>query len=72
MKAVPQFSTSAGQLLFYYTDGRTVWNKFHQPMSNANYALSTNYDGLHGDPSSTSSGLILPHPTESHLYYVFT
>ncbi|SEA14447.1 T9SS type B sorting domain-containing protein [Psychroflexus halocasei] len=64
-------STSAGQLLFY-TDGRTVWNKLHQPMSNANYAPSTNYDGLHGDPSSTSSGLIVPHPTESHLYYVFT
>lgn len=64
-------SSSDGQLLFY-TDGRTVWNKLHQPMSNANYAASTNYDGLHGDPSSTSSGLIVPHPTENHLYYVFT
>lgn len=64
-------STADGQLLFY-TDGRTVWNKNHEPMSNANYSEETNYDGLNGDPSSTSSGLIVPHPTESHLYYVFT
>ncbi|MDN6281178.1 MAG: cell surface protein, partial [Psychroflexus sp.] len=45
-------STADGQLLFY-TDGRTVWNKNHNPMSNANYSEETNYEGLNGDPSST-------------------
>lgn len=60
-----------GDLLFY-TDGRTVWNRNHQPMNNANYSPATNFDGLNGDPSSTSSGLIVPHPTEDNLYFVFT
>ncbi|SHI78303.1 gliding motility-associated C-terminal domain-containing protein [Mesonia phycicola] len=61
-------SDESGNLLFY-TDGRTVWNRNHQIMSNANYFGNT---GLLGDPSSTSSGLIVPHPTDSDIYYVFT
>jgi len=61
-------SDENGQLLFY-TDGRTVWNRNHQIMSNANYFGGT---GLLGDPSSTSSGLIVPHPTNDDLYYIFT
>lgn len=61
-------SSPNGNLLFY-TDGRTIWNANHQIMPNANYFAGT---GLNGDPSSTSSGLIVPHPTQDNLYYVFT
>ncbi|MGX1025089.1 hypothetical protein ACSSV5_002265 [Psychroflexus sp. MBR-150] len=61
-------SKANGDLLFY-TDGQTIWNANHQIMSNANYFGGT---GLNGDPSSTSSGLIVPHPTNEDLYFVFT
>ncbi|RRO20141.1 T9SS type B sorting domain-containing protein [Flavobacteriaceae bacterium 14752] len=61
-------SNASGELLFY-TDGRTIWNANHQIMNNANYFGGT---GLNGDPSSTSSGLIVPHPTDEDLYFVFT
>lgn len=61
-------SDTGGNLLFY-TDGRTVWDKNHQIMPNANYFGNT---GLHGDPSSTQSGLIVPHPTITGIYYIFT
>ena len=56
-------------VLQFYTDGRTVWNRNHQIMPNGNYFGGT---GLLGDPSSTSSGVIVPHPTNSNLYYIFT
>ncbi|NQX84330.1 MAG: T9SS type B sorting domain-containing protein [Flavobacteriaceae bacterium] len=61
-------SDSDGNLLFY-TDGRTVWNANYQIMLNADY---NNGLGLLGDPSSTSSGVIVPHPGDADLYYVFT
>jgi len=61
-------SDANGNLLIY-TDGRTIWNRNHQIMSNADYFNGT---GLNGDPSSTSSGLIVPHPTNPNLYFVFT
>lgn len=61
-------SDANGNLLFY-TDGRTVWNANHQIMSNADYFGGS---GLLGDPSSTSSGLIVPNPTNPDIYYVFT
>ena len=38
-------------------------------MPNANYNSG---DGLMGDPSSTSSGLIIPKPGNPNQYYVFT
>ena len=57
-----------GNLLFY-TDGRNIWDKNYTIMPNANYAAGT---GLMGDPSSTSSGLIIPKPGNSNQYYVFT
>ena len=57
-----------GNLLFY-TDGRNVWDKNHDIMPNADYASGT---GLYGDPSSTSSGLIVPKPGNPNQYYIFT
>ena len=57
-----------GNLLFY-TDGRNVWDKNHNIMPNANYLTG---NGLLGDPSSTSSGLIVPKPGNPDQYYVFT
>lgn len=61
-------SDSSGNLLFY-TDGRTVWDSEHNIMPNADYFGG---NGLNGDPSSTSSGLIVPHPSNTDLYYIFT
>ena len=57
-----------GNLLFY-TDGRNIWDKNHQLMPNADYFAG---NGLFGDPSSTSSGLIVPRPGNPNNYYVFT
>jgi gliding motility-associated-like protein len=54
---------TAGNILFY-TNGVTVYNKNHQVMLNG--------DGLAGNLSAVQSGLIVPHPGISHLYYVFT
>ena len=61
-------SSSNGNLLFY-TDGRNIWNANHQLMPNADYFGGS---GLNGDPSSTSSGLIVPHPTIGDIFYIFT
>ena len=57
-----------GNLLFY-TDGRTVWDANFQVMPNADYA---NDLGLLGDPSSTSSAVIVPRPGNLDQYYIFT
>lgn len=56
-------SDAAGSLLFY-TDGITVWNKIHQAMPNGFSLL--------GDPSSTSSGIIVPKPGAPGRFYIFT
>ncbi len=56
-------SDSNGQLLFY-TDGITVWDRNHNQMPNG--------FGLLGDPSSTQSGIIVPQPGSSNIYFVFT
>jgi gliding motility-associated-like protein len=52
-----------GALLFY-TDGMTVYNKEHKIMLNGT--------GLFGNHSSTQSAVIIPHPGNSNLYYIFT
>lgn len=54
---------SMGNLLFY-TDGLSIWNKKHTIMPNGT--------GLLGNGSSTQSGIIVPHPTNNDVYYVFT
>ena len=61
-------SDADGNLLFY-TDGRTIWDRNHVVMPNANYAAGT---GLLGDPSSTLSGIIVPKKDNPNIYYVFT
>ena len=57
------FSDATGNLLFY-TDGTTVWNKNHNIMPNGTNLL--------GNPSSSQSAIIVPHPGNSNLYYIFT
>ena len=56
-------SDRTGNLLFY-TDGITVYNRNHEVMPNG-----TN---LYGDPSSTQSAIIVPHPVNSNIFYIFT
>jgi len=68
LEGCTSISDTTGNLLFY-TDGRTVWNQNHQIMTNGDYFGGT---GLLGDPSSTSSGLIVPKPQDPTQYYIFT
>jgi len=56
-------SDSDGKLVLY-TNGETVWNGEHEIMVNA--------EDLWGNQTSTQSGIIVPHPGKSNLYYVFT
>jgi gliding motility-associated-like protein len=57
------FSDKDGNLLFY-TDGIKVWNSEHQVMPGGSDLL--------GNPSSTQSGIIVPHPGEDNKFYIFT
>jgi gliding motility-associated-like protein len=68
LEGCTSISDTSGNLLFY-TDGRTVWNQNHVIMQNGDYFGGT---GLLGDPSSTSSGLIVPKPQDPTKYYIFT
>lgn len=61
-------SDADGNLLFY-TDGRTVWDRNHTIMPNADYFGGT---GLLGDPSSTQSAIIVPKKGDPNIYYIFT
>ncbi|MFL9844320.1 T9SS type B sorting domain-containing protein [Flavobacterium rhizosphaerae] len=61
-------SDEEGNLLFY-TDGRTVWDRNHIIMPNADYFGGT---GLLGDPSSTNSAIIVPKKGSPDIYYIFT
>lgn len=53
-----------GRLLFY-TDGMAVWDSTHFPMPNGNNTLA-------GHWSTTQSAVIVPHPGNADLYYIFT
>ncbi|MGX1929241.1 T9SS type B sorting domain-containing protein [Flagellimonas sp. 2504JD4-2] len=57
------FSDANGNLLFY-TEGNTVWNRFHEVMPNGG--------GLGGSFSTTQSALVVPNPSNSNIYYIFT
>jgi gliding motility-associated-like protein len=61
-------SDKDGKLLFY-SDGTTVYDSSHQIMKYTDGTLATN---LYGDPSSTQSALVVPNPTDSNIYYIFT
>jgi len=54
---------SNGDLQFY-TDGVTVWNKNHQVMDNGT--------GLNGSFTSTQSAIIVPKPSSSNFFFIFT
>lgn len=56
-------SNAFGDLLFY-TDGINVYDRNHNLMQNGS--------GLHGDPSSTQSALIVPKPNDPEIFYIFT
>jgi gliding motility-associated-like protein len=56
-------SDVCGNLLMY-TNGVVIYNANHQIMPNGN--------GLHGSPSSTQSGIIVPKPNNDLIKYVFT
>lgn len=68
LEGCTSISDASGNLQFY-TDGRSVWNQNHNIMDNGDYFGGT---GLLGDPSSTSSGLIVPKPQSTTEYYIFT
>jgi len=52
-----------GNLLFY-TDGVTIWNRYHIIMPNG--------EKLYGNTSSTQSAVIIPKPHSTTIFYVFT
>jgi hypothetical protein len=54
-----------GALLFY-TDGVTVWDKTHVPMP------ASIITPLAGHASSTQSGVIVPMPGDTNIFYIFT
>jgi len=63
LEGCESFSDLNGNLLFY-TDGKTVWNKFHQIMSNG--------ENLRGSFSTTQSALVVPNVSDPNIYYIFT
>jgi PKD repeat protein len=68
-EGVAAISDSQGNLIMY-TEGLLVYNKLHQVMSNT---LPLSPGGtLSGDPSSSQSAVIVPKPSDTTTYYVFT
>jgi len=62
-------SDKNGNLLFY-TNGTTVWNKTHQVMQNGTGLYGSIYG--YGMWTDDQSVIIVPHPGNYNLYYVFT
>ncbi|MEX2596857.1 MAG: gliding motility-associated C-terminal domain-containing protein [Salibacteraceae bacterium] len=50
--------------LILYTDGTDVWNSQH--------TITPNGDSLKGSSTSTNSAVVVPHPGDTTLYYIFT
>ena len=67
-------SDKDGNLLFY-TNGITVWNKFHEIMSNGtglHAGLLYNKGLSRYEETSTQGVLIVPKPSNKDIYYIFT
>ncbi len=62
-EAASSISDGAGQLLFY-SNGEKVWNRTHALMPSGGAISTTGF-------SSTQGVLIVPHPGDPSLYYVF-
>lgn len=56
-------SDKYGNLLFY-SDGNTIWNKNHDTLKNG--------FGLIGSGGCAQAPIIIPHPGDTNLYYLFT
>lgn len=63
LEGCSSISDKNGNLLFY-SDGTTVWDRNNNIMPNGT--------GLLGNSSSSQSALIVPNPTISNIYYLFT
>lgn len=68
LEGCSSFSDANGKLLFY-SDGITVWDKNHAIMKYSNGNLAND---LKGNPSSSQSGMIIPKPNSTSIYYLFT
>ena len=68
LEGCSSISDSTGNLLFY-SDGITVYDSTHAIM---NYSNGLPANDLNGNPSSTQSGMIIPKPGSSNIYYLFT
>jgi len=64
LEGCSSISTPGGDLLFY-TNGVTVWNRFHQIMTGGDATLN-------GSDSSTQAALIVPQPGNPNRYFIFT
>jgi len=62
-EAASSISDAAGQLLFY-SNGEKVWNRNHALMPSGSAISTTGF-------SSTQGVLIVPHPGDPTLFYVF-
>ena len=68
LEGCSSFADAEGNLLFY-SDGIEVFNKEHALMTYTDGSLANN---LKGNPSSTQSGMIIPKPGSTSIYYLFT
>jgi gliding motility-associated-like protein len=64
-------SDAQGKLLFY-TDGSTVWDSEHRPMTNACTTCDGAIAQLNTGKNAWRSALIVKRPGSTSLYYVFT
>ncbi len=63
-------SSASGELILS-TDGNTVWDREGHIMPNGN-GIGGYCKDFGGSPSSSQSALIVPHPGDANLYYIFT
>ncbi len=69
-EASAAISDNTGNLLFY-TDGKSVWNSTHVPMTNGNNTLNGSNNST-GAISTSQGVVIVPKPGVANHYYVYT